>query len=101
GSACYAANAWEPSVKQLRKVPSLTFNSSPANWTIHNATTRVMQLTKSTGLSFLGSLSVGDRMSWHYGYDGYSQIEVGTSTNVAIDNVLVRNAINIAFLIGS
>lgn len=101
GMPCYAANVWEPTVDELKSVPNVSANSSPANWTIYDAANRIMELNKSTGLTFLPNVAVNDRLSWHYGWNGRSQVEVGSCTNVTLDNLTVRNAINMAFLIGS
>lgn len=101
GQPCYAANLWEPSVDELKSVANVSANSSPANWTIHDATNRIMELNKSTGLTFLANTAVGDRLSWHYGWNGRSQLEVAKSNTITLDNLVVRNAINMALLIGS
>jgi len=101
GMPCYAANVWEASVDELKSVPNVSANSSPANWTIYDAANRIMELNKSTGLTFLSNIAVNDRLSWHYGWNGRSQVEVGSCSNVTLENLTVRNAINMAFLIGS
>ncbi|HEY0946875.1 MAG TPA: glycosyl hydrolase family 28-related protein [Opitutaceae bacterium] len=98
---CYSANVWEPAVDELKQVANVSANSSPANWTIHDSANRIMQLSRSAGLTFLGNVAVGERLSWHYGWNGRSQMEAGKCTNLIIDNVIVRNAINMALLIGS
>ncbi len=101
GTACYSANAWEQSYPNLKEVASLTTTTSPANWTIYDSPNRIMQLYNASGLSFIGDVSVNDRMSWHYGWNGSSQMEVGKTDGLTFENLIIRNAINMAILIGA
>jgi len=105
GSACYSANVWNHTTHNLKHVPSLTSGigatGSPANWTIDDAPNRIMKLYKSTGLPFLSDLAVGEDMSWHYGSDGRGQMEFGKNDGLTLENLVIRNTINMAILIGS
>lgn len=101
GKGCFAANVWNAGTRDLKHVPSLTTTSSPGNWTIDDAPNRIMKLNNSSGLPFISDVSVGELMSWHYGWNGQSQMEFGKINGLTLQNLIVRNAINMAILIGS
>lgn len=101
GTACYAANVWDPVTGDLKHVRSLTETVSPANWTIKDAGNRIMRLYKSDGLSFINDVAVGELMSWHYGWNGRSQLEFARLDGLTFRNISIPNAINMGILIGS
>lgn len=101
GTACYSANVWTTSTRDLKRVPSLTETSSPANWTIDDAANRIMKLNNANGLGFLSHVAVGELMSWHYGWNGRSQMEFSKVDGLTLQNLIVRNAVNMAVLIGA
>lgn len=100
GTACYSANVWDPATLDLKHVPSLTQTSSPGNWTIDDAANRIMKLSSAGGLAFIGNVAAGEYMSWHYGWNGQSQMEFSKVDGLVMANLIVRNAINMAILIG-
>jgi hypothetical protein len=101
GVACYSANVWEPDTLDLKEVESLTYTVSPADWSVVNASNRIMRLENSAGLDFLDDLEVGEYMSWHYGWNGRSQVEIAISEDVVFENLHFANVINMGILAGS
>ncbi|GHC03671.1 right-handed parallel beta-helix repeat-containing protein [Cerasicoccus arenae] len=98
---CYAANAWDSVTLDLKEVESLTYTNSPGSWSIVDSANRIVELSCADGLDFYENIDSGDYISWHYGWNGLSQMEIAKTTGVILENLEIRNAVNIAILIGS
>ena len=95
GVGCYAANAWLPTDPPvLKNVRSLTYGTSPANWTIYDEPNRIMELKSSSQLNFVDLIDVGEIMTWHYGAAGNNMMYNGYSDGMALRNIRVPNVIN-------
>ncbi|MDP0497044.1 MAG: hypothetical protein Q7Q73_12650 [Verrucomicrobiota bacterium JB024] len=102
GMPCYAANAWDPVSLDLKEgIQSLTFTVSPGDWSIADSVNRVMELSSTSGLDFYDDIEVGDYMSWHYGWDGLPQMFLYGTDGLTLDNLEVRNVVNVGILIGA
>lgn len=99
---CYSANVWNPDTQDLKEgVESLTYTTSPGDWTIHDATNRIMDLNNPTGLDFYNDIEVGEFISWHYGWDGKHQLQAVNTDGVTFENLTILNAVNMAIIFGA
>ncbi|NQU43572.1 right-handed parallel beta-helix repeat-containing protein [bacterium] len=95
GVGCSSANAWESiEPRVLKRVPSLTYGTSPGNWTIHDAENRIMELRNPEGLSFIDNIDVNEFMSWHYGAAGKNQLDFWEIDGLTLRNLWIPNSIN-------
>lgn len=102
GMPCYTANVWDPLTRDLKEgVESLSYTISPGNWSIYDYTNRIMELSSASGLDFYDDIEVGEYVSWHYGWNGDHQMEATTTNGFTVENMLIRNAINMALVVGS
>lgn len=102
GMPCYTANVWDPNTRDLKEgVESLTYTVSPGNWSIYDSANRIMELSNASGLDFYDDIEVDEYMSWHYGWNGDHQMEATTTDGFTVENLLIRNAINMALVVGS
>lgn len=93
GSPCITANAWDLETRTLKKVPSLTFGQSPANWQrVGDEESRKLRIE---GVDFTKYLDKGDGISWHLGMYG-KQIQFDHCQDVKIENILTLNTAGFA-----
>lgn len=103
GMPFYAGNVWDPNTLDLKDTTdSLSYNTSPGTWIDLDAgDLSKKRMEGDPYLDFYDQVNEDDYVSWHYGWNGLSQMEVAKTDGVTLNNLLIRNAVNIAILIGS
>ena len=79
--------------------PSVTYGDNAGHYfTVLDAGARTMQCVK-TGNAFYGKASVGDYVSWHYGWNARGTVYLTGNTNVHLENVHIYTALRSALFI--
>lgn len=79
--------------------PSVTYGDNDGHFfTVVDALARTMQCVK-TGNAFYGKASVGDYVSWHYGWNARGTVYLTQSTNIYLENVHIYSSLRSALFI--
>lgn len=90
-----SANAWDLSTKELLPVAALTIGTDASKFPVMHLVNSgaSSRLYRVDGGKMAEKLKVGDGMSWHfYVTGGSTQLDIGTSENVLVENVRMSNS---------
>jgi hypothetical protein len=93
GMACYTANIWDTTTKNLKQVPSLTFSNDVEKENLFWRHTQsggknYMQMNSSR---FVSAVNVGDGLSWHFGALTMFQLAINYCDDLTLNDLLTVN----------